>query len=203
MTVFVKTGSAAKNSTLSATSPMPSMKGGNTPTVIKQELDDLMAEAKMVGGKRKSKKSSKKSSKKMKKSSKKSSKKRSKKSSKKRSMKGGDGEEKKKRTLSPALKKYQEMVSKIKEDIIKSGVQLKGIVSINVYVGEYSRQAKSSGAADIEKFVMAKYEDDKKKGVVKKKIEEIEKQLVAKKAAKKAAKGDSSKPAETDSASSD
>ena len=134
---------------------------------------------------------------KKKRSTKKSSKKRStKKGSKKRSQKGG-------RELPAALVKYQAIVKKVKEDLEKSGVVVKGVTVINKYVGEYNKMGKEQDVPDIEKFIMSKYEEDKKKGVIKKKFEEIEKQINANRAAKKAAKKAAKAQGATVSESSD
>jgi hypothetical protein len=172
---------------------MNKMKVGQLGGDIKTDLATLQDEADVIkqvtgqlGGKRRSKKGSKKSSKKSsKKHSKKSSKKHSKKSSKKHrshSQKGG-------RDLPEALKKYRAIVEKVDAMVKKAGIELKGVVLINSYVGKYNRQAKEAGASDIEKFVIQKVESDLKDiPKLKQTFKDFEKAAADKKAEKKAKK---------------
>lgn len=220
MSVFLAKSSEKKTSKdiLSATSAMPAwMKGGNVSSVnntkINNDIQDLIDEAETMnkiksgqaGGKKKSKKASKKSSKKASKpapkSAKKSSKKASKKTSKKASKKTSKKASKKQSGagLPAKLVQYRATVKKVQAEIEKVGIKLKGITSINKYVGEYNKAAKAAGT-DAETYIMKKVlEDVKDVSKLKKKFEDIEKQSIANRAAKKAAKKAASSSSMSDS----
>jgi hypothetical protein len=228
MSVFLPKNSESKNryNTLSATSPMDAswMKGGNPPEEpvnVKDDINNLLAQAQALnvrdeqsgGAKKVNKKGSKKGSRKLvsydnfvmeggkkkkqgssKKVEKKMSKKASKKSRHSKKMAKGGG-----RNLPPALVAYQAIVKKVKADMEKNGIELKGITLINSYVGAMNKSAKSAGVTDTDKYIMDKYESDKKSGKLKSILADLEKASLAKKAAKKAAKKEAKLSTSSDS----
>ena len=103
------------------------------------------------------------------------------------------------RELPAALVKYQAIVAKVKADMAKSGIDIKGVVLVNAYVGKYNKEAKEKGESDTDKFIMDKYEQDKKSGKVKDVLAKLEKEIAERKTAKKAAK--KAEKAMTDSSS--
>lgn len=161
-------------------------KGGKHKNPIKGSRKlNTYSEYIMTGGKRKSK-----SSKKSSKSSKMSPKKYKSSKSSKSSKKSKKGSKRMGRELPPALKVYQQIVSKVKADILKQGIELKGVTLINSFVGKYSQMAKKASVSldKLEDFIMEKYEADKKAGKLKQMLADIEKESAEKRAAKKAAK---------------
>lgn len=199
--VFTGGKRKSKKSKSSKKSSKKRQHGGDN--IISSDISDNSSSFSLFGGKRKMKKSSKKASKKSSKKSKRTHRgggdtdemadqelfggKRKMKSSKKSSKKMS---KKMSRELPPALKVYQAIVAKVKEDVLKQGIDLKGVTTINSFVGKYSQMAKKENISldKLESFIMAKYEADKKAGKLKEMFVQIEKESAEKKAAKKAAK---------------
>jgi hydrogenase maturation factor HypE len=83
--------------------------------------------------------------------------------------------------LPDAFKTYHTIVKEVKENIIKSGIQVNEMTSISKYVGDYYKMAKVAEVEDFKEFIMEKYEEDKKQGIVKQKLENITTTIAAKK----------------------